>query len=459
MKSDLATPNGWELYNLKQLGEVNRGKSKHRPRDAGHLYGGIYPFIQTGDIRASEGRISVHKQTYSGAGLAQSRIWPTQTMCITIAANIAETGILSYPACFPDSVIGFIADSEKCNVYFIEYMFRLLKRNIQKRASGSVQDNINLKTLEKLYFPIPSLPNQNKISHILSTLDDKIELNRKMNKTLEETAQALFKSWFVDFDPVHAKANASSDADMEQIAKELGISKEVLNLFPSEFEESELGMIPWGWEVTKLGDCKLEIESGRRPKGGIDKSLNSGVPSVGAESISSPIGSYNFSTIKYVTHEFSSTAKKGWVIDRDVALYKDGGKPGLFMPRVALYGNKFPFDKFMVNEHVFLLRSKSLGQNYLYYLISSDNILNQLISKGSAKAAQPGLNQTEVKDSGFVLPVSKILDRFNLLIEPLINQQLLNGKQNLELQKTRDTLLPKLLSGELDVSELDLEGI
>jgi len=137
-------------------------------------------------------------------------------MCITIAANIAETGILTFPACFPDSVIGFIADDSKCDVFFIEYIFRFLKKRIQHQASGSVQDNINLATLDRLYFPLPPLPEQKAIAHILGTLDDKIELNQPMNGTNDAIAQAIFKSWFIDFDPVRAKMEGRQPEGMSQ---------------------------------------------------------------------------------------------------------------------------------------------------------------------------------------------------------------------------------------------------
>ncbi|HAZ3651224.1 TPA: hypothetical protein J1015_003098, partial [Escherichia coli] len=165
-------PRGWKLVKLSDLGEVNRGKSKHRPRDAAFLYGGNYPFIQTGDVKASDGRITSYNQTYSEEGLKQSRLWPSETMCITIAANIAETGILTFPACFPDSIIGFIADKKQCDVFFIEYMFRLLKKRIQSQANGSVQDNINLQTLERIIFPVPKLEIQKKISSFLRKFDE-----------------------------------------------------------------------------------------------------------------------------------------------------------------------------------------------------------------------------------------------------------------------------------------------
>ena len=197
MHSDKYPP-GWQLTRLAALGEVNRGRSRHRPRYAEHLYGGPYPFIQTGDIKNSGGKITRYVQTYSEAGLAQSRLWPAGTMCITIAANIAETAILTFPACFPDSIVGFIADRSKCDVRFVEYVFRYLRNRIQHEASGSVQDNINLETLERLDFAVPRPLEQSRIADILESLDDKIELNRHMNETLEATARTVFKAWFVD---------------------------------------------------------------------------------------------------------------------------------------------------------------------------------------------------------------------------------------------------------------------
>lgn len=337
------------------------------------------------------------------------------------------------------------------------YIYYLLKSiDFSGFNVGSGVPTLNRNHLSSLSVNDQGPGNEKKIAHILSTLDDKIELNRKMNQTLEEMAQALFKSWFVDFDPVHAKARCSSDDELETAAKELGISKGILELFPSEFEENELGMIPKGWKVKKIKECNLEIESGKRPKGGIVKELKIGTPSVGAESIS-PIGMFDFSNTKYVTNEFANNAKKGWVKELDVALYKDGGKPGQFMPRVSLYGRNYPYKSFMVNEHVFLLRSSVLGQYYLFNLVNSKRFLEQLIAKGSAKAAQPGLNQTEVNDTKFIFSSKKIIDLYNNKVEPLVSKQLENGKEIQTLQKTRDTLLPKLLSGELDVSELKLD--
>ncbi|HAT8692469.1 TPA: restriction endonuclease subunit S [Legionella pneumophila] len=357
---------------------------------------------------------------------------------------------------FPIDTVYYILPNDK--EYDFNYLYYLLSNlGLENLNQDSAVPGLNRNAAYAQEILLPPLKIQKKIACIVTTLDDKIELNKKINQTLESIAQTIFKSWFVDFDPVHAKANANSEDEYDAIAKELGISREILDLFPSEFEESELGLIPKGWNIKKLGDCELEIESGKRPKGGIDKSLKFGVPSIGAESIQSPIGTFDYSNVKYVSRDFSSTARRGWGKNFDVMLYKDGGKPGLFKPRVSLYGEDFPFKEFMINEHVFILRSSLLGQFYLFYLVSSDSILEQLIAKGSSKAAQPGLNQDEVKNSLLVLPSLDVISAYNTIVKDLVKLQLNKGKENSSLTKIRDALLPKLLSGEIDVSCLNLE--
>lgn len=158
-------PEGWVWASLDQLGELHRGRSTHRPRDDRRLYGGPYPFIQTGDIRKSGGTIQNHTQTYSEFGLSQSRLWPTGTLCITIAANIAETGILTYPACFPDSVVGFLQDESLLKVRFVEFFIRSEKSELERYAPATAQKNINMKILEGLAVPLPPLDEQSEIVH------------------------------------------------------------------------------------------------------------------------------------------------------------------------------------------------------------------------------------------------------------------------------------------------------
>ena len=142
---------------------MSRVKSRHRPRNAPFLFGGLYPFIQTGDIAQSRGRISSHKQLYSEADLAQSRLWPAKTVCITIAANIAESALLTYPACFPDSVVGIITDRSKCLPEYLEFFIRTAKSDLSTFAPATAQKNINIKILSDVFVPLPSLTEQNEI--------------------------------------------------------------------------------------------------------------------------------------------------------------------------------------------------------------------------------------------------------------------------------------------------------
>jgi type I restriction enzyme S subunit len=156
-------PEGWAWTRLLQLGELDRGKSRHRPRDDQRLYGGPYPFVQTGDVRSSGGTIRAHSQTYSEFGLSQSRLWPAGTLCITIAANIAETGILAYPACFPDSVVGFVHRGHPDTTRYVEFFLRLAKERLRRFAPATAQKNINLRILQDVLVPTPPLAEQHRI--------------------------------------------------------------------------------------------------------------------------------------------------------------------------------------------------------------------------------------------------------------------------------------------------------
>ena len=150
----VSNPRGWPADALTKLGDLDRGVSKHRPRNDPVLLGGDWPLIQTGDVAASGGYIMEFTATYSDVGLAQSKIWPVGTLCITIAANIAKTGILTFEACFPDSVVGFTAGTKGASEY-VRCFLNSLQPVLEKQAPESAQKNINLKILRELQVPIP----------------------------------------------------------------------------------------------------------------------------------------------------------------------------------------------------------------------------------------------------------------------------------------------------------------
>lgn len=157
-------PHGWKWVKLGSLAEIKRGKSKHRPRNAPKLYGGKYPFIQTGEIReANGGTINTFRQTYNEIGLAQSKLWPKGTLCISIAANIGETAFLGFDSCFPDSIVGIIPNKEVLQGKFVNYFFMKEKERISELAPATAQKNINVDILQKLDVPLPPLNQQHQI--------------------------------------------------------------------------------------------------------------------------------------------------------------------------------------------------------------------------------------------------------------------------------------------------------
>ncbi len=188
----------WGKKTLDQLGSVARGKSKHRPRNDERLFGGDYPFIQTADVKESGLYLTNYSQTYNEFGLKQSKLWPAGTLCITIAANIAETAILGMDACFPDSIMGFLPFEGISDVRYVKYCFDMLQRECKQISQGTTQDNLSWEKLSTITFLVPSYDQQVKIADILSAYDDLIENNKKQIKLLEEVAQRLYKEWFVD---------------------------------------------------------------------------------------------------------------------------------------------------------------------------------------------------------------------------------------------------------------------
>jgi len=162
---------GWETKKFQELGTLDRGVSKHRPRNAPELLGGIYPLIQTGDVANSGGIITKYRSTYSEIGLKQSKIWSKGTLCITIAANIAKTCILDFDACFPDSIVGFKPNDKVSNSVFVQFWIGFLQKILEDNAPESAQKNINLEILRGLDVICPPVELQNKFEKIIEQLN------------------------------------------------------------------------------------------------------------------------------------------------------------------------------------------------------------------------------------------------------------------------------------------------
>lgn len=329
---------------------------------------------------------------------------------------------------FEGHLIRVRLDTNKANPLFYYYYFSSPtgKANMQTIVMQVAAAGIRGSELAELPVPYPSLVSQNKIAGTMSAYDNLIENNRRRIEILEEMARTIYREWFVHFRfPGHN--------DIEMV-------------------DSELGEIPEGWTASTLEEVLSTLESGSRPRGGIDPNER-GVPSIGAENVLG-LGQYKYSKEKYVSHEFFERMKRGRVQSGDVLLYKDGAKIG----RKSMFRNGFPHEICCINEHVFILRTSDFcSQNYLYFWLDLPELTQRIINLNS-NAAQPGINQKSVKSLPILLPDSDIRSHFDSTVEPMLALLFRLASMNNTLSSIRDMLLPRLVGGKIDVSELDLHS-
>ena len=263
-----------------------------------------------------------------------------------------------------------------------------------------------------------TLSQQQNIAEILTPLDDKIAVNSRICANLEAQAEALFKSWFVDFTPFKDQP----------------------------FVDSELGPIPQGLKICQISDISHTLETGRRQKGG---AVSEGIPSVGAEHVKG-IGTYDYSKTKYISPEFANKLKTGKINGYELLIYKDGGKPGYFIPNFSIFGEGYPFDLCYLNEHVFKLDFlQNKGYNIFNYFQFKTNYVMSFLNAQGGKAAIPGINKKDIECIYTFAPNNPKVVEFGNFALPLFTKILRNCVENQRLVALRDTLLPKLMSGEI----------
>jgi type I restriction enzyme S subunit len=363
------------------------------------LYGGPHPFIQTGDVKHAGLYITDFTQTYSDAGLQQSRLWPTGTLCITIAANIADTAILGIDACFPDSVIGFSADPLLSDARFVKYLFdATIKHRAQQFSQGATQDNLSQEKLLSLDFLVPRVDEQTHIADILANYDDLIENNRRRMALLEESARLLYREWFVRL------------------------------RFPGYEHTRLIDGVPEGWERKTLSELAF-ITMGQSPESVHYNELGEGLPF--------HQGVADFGD-RFVTHRVYCTVRNRMAEGGDI----------LCSVRAPVGRLNITLDRIVIGRGLAALRSKTGNQSLLFQHLRAHFFKEDLIGSGAIFAS---VTKKEFEAQTILAPPNRLATAFEDLTIPIDEQLRLLTIQAQKLRAARNLLLPRLMSGELAV--------
>ena len=397
----------WKKVCLDEMGTISRGRSKHRPRNDSSLFNGKYPFIQTADVKNANLYITEYSQTYNEKGLAQSKLWNKGTLCITIAANIADTAILGIDACFPDSIMGFIPNTEISDVKYVKYCFDILQKECQSISVGAAQDNLSWEKLSRIKFPCPPIATQQKIASILSAYDDLIENNRKQIKLLEEAAQRLYKEWFVDL------------------------------RFPGYENVAIVDDLPEGWRIGTLGDLG-NIITGKTPSKKNERYYGSAIPFVKIPDMHDCI--YPITTEECLSLE-GANSQKNKFIPPESLIVSCIGTAGLVNIAFELCQTNQQINSIICNNNDTLY--------YLYFFIKSKReYLNALGSNG---ATMVNVNKEKFGRIEILIPSEFVIEKFKYVVKPYFEKIKSLQQQIQLLQQARDKLLPRLMSGEMEV--------
>ncbi|MBL3657276.1 restriction endonuclease subunit S [Fulvivirga sediminis] len=358
-----------------------------------------------------------------------------------------------------------VKDGDRLDNHYLFYYFN--SRGFQGifdqwSGGGSTRKYLGITGQLKLPIILPPLPEQKAIAHILGTLDDKIELNRQMNETLEEMAQALFKSWFVDFDPVIDKALAAGNEIPEPLLqktekrksvpddqKVIHTNPELAAHFPDSFTfTEELGWIPEGWEIGTIDDSTTLIidHRGKTPSKLGSDWVNNGIPAISAKNIKSG-KLVNTESIKFVDEPLYSKWMREKLIAGDIIMTSEAPMGEMYyLPEKTDY---------VLSQRLYALRAiNTLTSTFLYSWLESPVAKQDLESRCTGTTVT-GIKQSELRKVVVLKPISQLTNKYHDTVFKFKLKQAANTKESNQLEKIRNILLPKLISGELRVPEAE----
>ncbi|MDA3971432.1 MAG: restriction endonuclease subunit S [Desulfobulbaceae bacterium] len=356
------------------------------------------------------------------------------------------------------NVFRIVPKKDTVDSKYLTYFFnnKATREYIRALDSSSTMPFVSGKVLRNIDIVLPPLPEQKAIAHVLGALDDRIELNRRMNDTLESMAQALFKSWFVDFDPVIDNALASGKeipAELSERAaaraalgdKRQPLPAEIRTLFPDEFIDSaELGWIPKGWEVGSLADVCF-VKGGYAFKG--KDFTTSGFPVIKIKNINSD-RTVNITDVQHIPEDIASKVENFLLSSGDLLMAMTGatvGKFGLLIPEIE---KKYLLNQRVAKFHPIDTISKKIW--FVYCCLSQKNVIDYIVNVAHG-SAQPNVSAGTIMKTSILKAGDEVVSVFNSMVDGNFTKMLSNGEAVQTLSNLRDTLLPKLLSGEVRI--------
>ncbi|MEE3485454.1 MAG: restriction endonuclease subunit S [Bacteroidales bacterium] len=417
-----------------RLGEIAQLGSGSTPTSSIREYydGGTIPWINSGELSNPFIAETNNYITELGFKHSSTKMYKkNDTVLLAMyGATAGKASLLQIDACTNQAICAIIPNKDVVEPVILKYKLDTIYQYLVKISTGSARDNLSQKGISNLEISLPNLDIQRKIAAVLTALDDKIALNRRINAKLEQMAKRLYDYWFVQFDFPNAegKPYKSSGGKMvwnEQLKREI----------------SE------GWDVKNIGSVISKIASGKRPAGGIDKKLKEGIPSLGAECIDE-LGVFDYKKTPFIPFSFESSISSGIIEDGDILVYKDGAYVG----KTTLFQDEFPFKVAYVNEHVFLIHTKRENlKEYLLFTLKNPTYFEIMQRLGKAKAAQPGLNQDDLCGIPIIIPSDEILNKYNASVKDLFHLLFKKSLETARLTALRDKLLPLLMNGQVTV--------